>query len=451
MVNDIEGRVRDYIIKNNMVREDDRVLVAVSGGADSMCLLFLLYDMKESLRISLSAVHVEHGIRGQDSLNDMEYVKEQCERLGIPFTAEHTDAPRVAASLGQTLEEAARNERYRIFESMEADRIALAHHMDDMAETVIFNLTRGSGIRGLQGIIPVRGRYIRPLLCLARKDTEEYCREKGINYRHDITNDDDGIIRNRIRHRVMPELEKINRKAAVHIMNTAEDVLLTEDFLKEKTDEACAICMKKTEAGRIELDLDEYEKLHEYLRSEVVSRALGEASGRMKDISRKHIRAVEQLTSSQSGRRISLIYGIRASKEFRKLVITSPGRYEPPEEYEKAPGLKITVHDRSEISFQDIRDSGCYKKFMDYATIKDVSFLSVRRRKSGDRISVKGGSKKLKDLLIEEKIPVEERDRMYFVASESEIVWIPDTGRIGERFKVTENTEKILEMEIEND
>ncbi len=88
---------------------------------------------------------------------------------------------------------------------------------------------------------------------------------------------------------------------------------------------------------------------------------------------------------------------------------------------------------------------------MDYATIKDVSFLSVRRRKSGDRISVKGGSKKLKDLLIEEKIPVEERDRMYFVASESEIVWIPDTGRIGERFKVTENTEKILEMEIEND
>ena len=450
MANDIEGRVRDYIIKNSMMRQGDRVQVAVSGGADSMCLLFLLHDMKDSLGISLSAVHVEHGIRGQDSYDDMEYVKEQCGKLEVPLTAVQTDAPGVAKTLGLTLEEAARNERYRIFEGMEADRIALAHHMDDLSETVLFNLVRGSGIRGLQGITPVRDRYIRPLLCLNRKDTEEYCRQKGIEYRHDITNDDDGIIRNRIRHRVMPELEKINSKAAAHIMNTAEDVLLMEDFLTDKTAEACDRCMKKREEGLIELDLDEYEKLHAYLRSEVVSRALFEASGRMKDISRKHIRAVEQLASAQSGRRISLIYGIRAAKEFRKVLISSPGRYEQAEHDEKIPELIKTVHDRSEILFQDIKNSGRYKKFIDYATIKDVSLLSVRHRKSGDRISVKGGSKKLKDLLIEEKIPADERDRMYFVASDSEIVWIPDTGRIGERFKVTGETEKILEMEIKN-
>ena len=170
MVNDIVKKVRDYICRHEMINPGDHVYVAVSGGADSMCLLFLLKELSGDMDFSLSAVHVEHGIRGQESVDDMAYVKNECEKFGIPVIVESVDAAGVSEMTGTTLEEAARNERYRVFESLDADRIALAHHMDDQAETFIFNALRGTGLRGLRGMIPVRDRYIRPYRIQAGSD-----------------------------------------------------------------------------------------------------------------------------------------------------------------------------------------------------------------------------------------------------------------------------------------
>ena len=482
-------KVKDYILDKSMIAKGERVCVAVSGGADSMCLLFLLHDISDSMGFTLSAVHVEHGIRGQASLDDMEYVKAQCDRLGIPLHTARVDAVKASEESGTTLEEAARNERYRIFGGIKADKIALAHHKNDQAETVLFNLARGTGIRGLRGMEPVWDRFIRPLLCATREEIEEYCKEWQIEYRHDATNDDLDISRNRIRHLIVPELTQINDKALEHIFDAAEELAGIEEYLAEATERAYRECVKplsngpfadayqlsgKSAYSDIEIDLDILDSLHEVIAPRVIKRGLISVSGRAKDISRKHVEAVLMLAKGQSGRHISLIYGIKAYKEFRKLVIRGAGRYELSDEaggIHKAdskpsgmddnglqgtdginltPKLLTAVLTETDVSMDEIKASANYTKFIDYATIDDASDLKVRHREPGDFISIKGGNKKLKDLLIEEKIPVGKRNNMYFVAMNKEIVWIIDTGRIGERFKVTSDTEKILRMEIKN-
>ncbi|MBO5550661.1 MAG: tRNA lysidine(34) synthetase TilS, partial [Lachnospiraceae bacterium] len=454
MVNDITDRVRDYICRHEMIRSGDHVCVAVSGGADSMCLLFLLKELTGVLDFSLSAVHVEHGIRGQASVSDMEYVKTECEKAGIPVMVETVDAVNVSKITGTTLEEAARNERYRIFEGIAADRLALAHHMDDQAETFIFNALRGTGLRGLRGMLPVRDRYIRPLLCIARWETEAYCRSRGIEYRQDLTNEDTEIARNRIRHKVMPELAILNEKAAEHICEAAGELAETEEYLEQMTGNAfeeCVIPGEAGDSGTIRIDIERLEALHGIIASRVIKKALITVSGRAKDIGRKHVEAVLSLAKGQSGRRADLIYGIRAFREFKTLIIRRNGRYELSDNaflrgsiLQDRPEVIFEVLDRDEVSFEEIKAGENYTKFIDYAKISGVSELSVRHRQPGDCISIKGGSKKLKDLLIEEKIPAAERDKMLLVAVGPEIVWIPYTGRIGEKYKVTHDTERIL-------
>lgn len=449
METDLKDKVRDYIQDHGMISEGDIVCVAVSGGADSMCLLFLLHELSSEMGFELSAVHVEHGIRGAASLEDMAYVDEQCKKIGVKLETVRVDAPRAAEKDGTSLEEAARDLRYKAFEEMEADRIALAHHMNDRAETVLFNLIRGTGMKGLRGMEPQRGRYIRPLLCATRQEAEEYCRNKDIRFRHDSTNDDLLISRNRIRHKVLSELSEINEGAVQHINEAAEEASATEEYLAGKTGEAYGICVKRSEKepSDIEIDIKELRKTPELLASRVIRRALAEVSGREKDISRKHVRAVLELMSNQSGRQADLLYGIRARRSFGKIVIACPGRYELPD---REPVLKTALMNREEVSDEDLITGDNYTKFADYATIGNASALSIRHRRPGDFISIKDGNKKLKDLLIEEKIPKEKRDGMYFLALGQEIVWIFDTGRIGERFKVKQDTEKVLRMEIEN-
>ena len=275
MVNDIVKKVRDYICRHEMINPGDHVYVAVSGGADSMCLLFLLKELSGDMDFSLSAVHGEHGIRGQESVDDMAYVKNECEKFGIPVIVESVDAAGVSEMTGTTLEEAARNERYRVFESLDADRIALAHHMADQAETFIFNALRGTGLRGLRGMIPVRDRYIRPLLCITRQETEEYCRQKHIEYRQDLTNEDLDITRNRIRHTVIPELARLNEKAVEHICETAAELTETEDYLDQMTGKAFEECILRDETedkGELRIDLDRFETLHSIIASRVVKK-----------------------------------------------------------------------------------------------------------------------------------------------------------------------------------
>lgn len=429
--------------------------MAVSGGADSMCLLLLLKGLSESMGFSLSAVHVEHGIRGQDSLEDMAFVSLQCRKQGILLKTFSIDAISVSKESGTTLEEAARNERYRIFSNLPYNRIALAHHMNDQAETFLFNASRGTGTGGLKGMLPVRERYIRPLLCVTRMEIEGYCHDNHIEYRIDATNGDVNISRNRIRHDIVPRLEQINPGAVRHIFEITEEISRTENYLTEITMAALMDCVVSEDdhTREIVIDLDLFEGFHDAIASRVIKEALIRISGRSKDISRRHVDSVLDLAHGQSGHHVDLIYGVKASKTFRKLIIKGPGQYELTDPRNTTlffPKLEYELLSRDAVSKETILSPENYTKYIDYATIVDASLLTVRFRQPGDYISIKDGRKKLKDLLIEEKIPKEKRDKMILVALESEIVWIPELKRIGERFKVAEDTEKILKMEIKN-
>ena len=221
----------DLIRKYSMLTAGSRVLCAVSGGADSMCLLHWLSELRETYQITLFAAHYEHGLRGEESLRDAEFTKAQCTDLGIPCVVEHGDVAAFAASQRIGIEDAARTMRYRFLEEtadkLGCERIATAHNLNDNAETVLMNLCRGAGTRGLAGIPPVRGRIIRPLLQTDRKEIEAYLDERGIDHIEDSSNYSDDYTRNRIRHQVIPLMEEENPSFLKSVGRMAE--LVRED------------------------------------------------------------------------------------------------------------------------------------------------------------------------------------------------------------------------------
>ena len=220
-------KVFAWIEQKKLIQKDDMVFVGVSGGADSVCLLLLLLEYRKRVPFSVQAVHVEHGIRGEESLEDAKFTRKLCERLGVSCHICEVDVPGYAREHRMGLEEAARSLRYDCFRRVAGEssaavkKLALAHHADDNAETVLFQLARGSGVRGLGGIRMIREltggvTLIRPLLGVTRAQIEGYLREQGADWRTDATNDDTGYSRNRIRHNILPELLKVNGRAGAH-------------------------------------------------------------------------------------------------------------------------------------------------------------------------------------------------------------------------------------------
>ena len=229
-------KVLDYIRKNGMVQRGDRIIAGVSGGPDSVCLLFLLDKYKETLGISLEVVHMEHGIRGKESLEDAAFVENFCRKLAIPCHTYHRDIPKLAREWKCSGEEAGRRARYEAFEEVRGKnggtKIAVAHNRNDQAETVLFHLVRGSGLSGLSGIRPVRGNIIRPLLCLTREEIEDLLRKENLPFRTDATNLETDYARNRIRLNILPLLrEELNPRTCEHLAETAERLALAEDYL----------------------------------------------------------------------------------------------------------------------------------------------------------------------------------------------------------------------------
>ena len=463
-----------------MIKNHSTVLVALSGGADSVCLLLLLNEIKRQcaneLDFALEAVHVEHGIRGAESRADAGFASDLCKRLHIPCHVHSVDVPQYAKSHGLGLEEAARILRYEAFEKeIEQNQdnsrqavVAVAHHMEDNAETVLFQMLRGSGAKGLAGMHPVSVKngvtYIRPLLSATRAQIEDYLKEKGQAFVTDATNTDTAYSRNKLRHDVFPLLLQINDRAIEHINESAGQLAVMNDFYEEQLKEACDSMVSKKE-GRVILEISRFESLHPALKSGVARECIHLASGRLKDITSTHIGALVKLAGQQSGRKINLPYGILAEKSFGEVILYAGKCDDEKEEIyvtEKelealsATGEQKTIRLSADGSYvtlciQDFNGKmdeipkKPYTKWFDYDKMKKG--FEIRTRKAGDYIIVddEGHHKKLKQVFTGDKIPAQQRAGLWLIAHES-LVHAIIGYRSGCGALVTPQTGKVLKI-----
>lgn len=437
----------------HMIEAGDSIVIGVSGGADSLCLLFLLHELKQKISFKIKVVHVHHGIRQTTADKDAAYVKEICERLEVPCQLVYADIPKIAKENHETLEEAGRRVRYDAFEKAfddtdSARKIAVAHHMNDQAETVIHNMVRGSGIHGMTGMRSVEVRensnikLIRPLLCFSRRDIESFLNEKNISYCIDETNFENEYTRNSIRNEIMPALNNINAKAAEHIAQMAERLSKIEDFLEQEAADRFCELAEKTENG-VELFIDN--KCTEILYKEIIRLCIKDTAGRLKDISAEHIDSVYELSvDGMSGKGIDLPYNLRVIRSYDRLIFSQNTKSREMSS-ELLPEIELIDAAKVDIN-QYPKES--YTKWFDYDKIRDGAVF--RRRKSGDVIAIKGGSQKLQDFFTKQKVPVHLRDSVWVLAikDSSEIVWVVgDTiSRISEKYKVCETTRQIAEI-----
>ena len=471
-------KVQKQIKKQNMISAKDRIIVGLSGGADSVGLLLVLCELREKLDFSLEAIHVEHGIRGEESRQDASFAEQLCREYQVPCKNISVDVPFFAKEQGLGLEEAARILRYNIFEQIAKEKyakIALAHHMEDNAETVLFQLARGSSLTGLCGIQPLRESqtgvtYIRPLLGVHREEIERFLADKNQIFCVDSTNQELEYSRNYLRNVILPEFRKINHQVVTHINETAESLSEIRGFLDEQIELywVQVVTVEKM-TGDILLDVPRLKQLHVVLQKELIYRAIGRISGGKKDISSVHVQQVMQLLEQQSGKETSMPNGVVAMKEHATIRLFVSGKKasiinESPmieiseavlkEIYvsgasasinigNKGQEIKISIFEKTDFEMEIPRKT--YTKWFDYDKIKDG--FCIRTRQSGDYLiyDVQGHRKKLKQYFIDEKIPVTKRDEIYILAQENQVLWVVG-GRISEDVKVTEQTQSIVEI-----
>lgn len=440
-------KVKAYVKKWHMLQKEDSVIAGISGGADSVCLLFMLLKLQKELGFALMAVHVNHGIRGAEAERDEAYVKRLCRQWNVRLKVYRENVPAYAKEHGMTEEEAGRDIRRtcfcKVLKEWGGTKIALAHHENDNVETLLWNLCRGTGIRGLGGIAPVNDAWIRPLLCVKRREIESYLKKRGISYCTDTTNADRRYMRNRIRMDVIPYLEDcVNTESVSHMGKTMERMYELEQYILEEVGQYKESCTGWKNGRRI-IRQTEYTKIPKALRDNVLHEILCETAGRRKDIEEVHVQMLRDLFTKQVGKRIDLPYGVTAIRTYEGV------RFEkniPEASYagDENELFSIRVFDREpgNVTFPE----KIYTKWFDYNIIKNT--VKIRHRIAGDSIVINryGGRKKLKQYFTDQKVPQEDRDKIWIAADGDEVLWIVGY-RQSQKYQITEKTTKILEIQ----
>ena len=464
-------KVRKYMEQFNMAEKGESVIVGVSGGADSVCLYKILLELKNYFDIDIIAVHIHHGIRGDEADRDMKFVENMCKNDGVKFKCYKYNVPEYAKANGLSEEEAGRMLRYKAFDEVAKElisngrsvKIAVAHNRNDSAETFIHNLCRGSGLKGLAGIPYKNGSIIRPVLCLTREEIERYLSEHKIEHIDDSTNFTEDYTRNKIRHRVLPYLnENINDNSISHICQAADELREIEDYLSENTNYAyenivsehnkCIYINRKALADEKEI-----------IQKRVVRVCIEKAAGKLKDITRKHVEDVIDLCGRQTGRYIMLPYGIIARVQYENIILERENINKSIDEKNiekdiRKDGVYTLGDEEFDVRIIDVEKEGInikflinqlknyqnlYTKCFDYDKIQFTVQLRYRESEDYLVINAKGQRKKLKSFFVDNKIPAEKRGMIPVFADGSHIIWIVG-HRISEEYKVTEDTRHLL-------
>ncbi len=339
--------VKKYMNAHGMAEPGDCIAAGVSGGADSVCMLHLLVRLQKDIPFRLAVVHVNHGMRAE-AAEDAAFVKKLCAQWDIPFYLREVDMAGYAASHRLSLEEAGRVLRYRAFQEVlweigagARSRVAVAHNADDRAETMLFHMFRGSGLKGLSSIRPVRESVIRPLLCVDREQIEAYLAAAGLGWREDASNGEDAYARNKIRHHILPYAQQeICGRAVSHMGELADILAQTEDYLARETERLYDACVREdTERkpggkgavgaageienlyGEIKIELTRFCAEDVVMQKRILLRVLERLTPYRKDITARHIAGLMELTEKEGSKELSLPYGIRAVKEYDTLFL----------------------------------------------------------------------------------------------------------------------------------
>lgn len=471
-------RVKAYIEEHHMLEQQDKVIVGISGGADSVCLLFMLTKLRDEWKesgegtLEITAVHVHHGLRGESADADEQYVRKICREWNVPLVVYHKKVKELAKAWNMSEEEAGRKARREAFLEVRNQcsdpKIALAHHRNDNAETVLFHLCRGTDVRGIGGIAPVSGFWIRPLLNIGRREIESYLEKMGISYCTDETNEENVYARNKLRNQIIPQLEEINAQAVWHISQAAQSVRELWGYVDTQVEEYKERCLYRTIGTQVRqektdqtktqecqekaiqtenqwiINKEQYEKIPTPLKSYVLHRIICEAAGHEKDIGAVHVQAVQELLKRQVGRKIDLPYAVTASRIYEGV------QFKRKEDIQKRAGdSKELFHFRvfERKPGMEAFPEKTYTKWFDYDIIKNT--VETRHRQAGDILTINknGGKQRLKKYFINEKISQEERDQIWLVADGHEIMWVVGY-RQSQSYQVTECTKNILEIQF---
>lgn len=449
-------KIRQTILDNALIEQGSRVVVGLSGGADSTALVQVLNELAPELGFEVFCAHYNHGIRAEGAAHDEIFVHDFCAKRDIPLMIERADVPAYASEKGLSVETAARLMRYdfleRAMKHFDARRIAVAHHMDDNAESVLMHLIRGSGLKGLTGMSYVRGNIIRPMLNVRRSEIENFLSERRISYCTDETNLVPEGSRNIIRLEVLPLIKKLNPAGVEAISGCAELIRQDEDFLAKQAEAALAIL--KTKKG---YDREAFSRLPFPIKSRAVRIALLH-SGAPADIERVHVEKIMELLTKQSGAAVDVPHA-RVRLSFGDIIFENKDKTVDNSNnfgFSTVFSLRDDERGSLETPFGSFKariispdEERSYRGNAAYLDYDRLEFpLIVRTRRDGDRFfpANSTGSRKLKDYFISKKLDAAARDSIPLVISGREIAFVPGFG-IGENFKITENTRKILLIE----
>ena len=439
-----------FIEKNKLFEKNEKLVVGVSGGADSVCLLSLLCKLKEEMNFQITVVHVNHQIR-EEADKDADFVRALCEKNKVEFVLRKYQVNSLAKEWNMSSEEAGRKVRYETFSEVlgeDLGKIVVAHNQNDVAETVLFNLFRGSASAGLSGIKPMNGNIVRPLLCFSRDEIEAYLKEINLEYCIDQTNLTDDYTRNKIRNHILPYAEEnIVKGSTSHIYATAAFLREQEEYLEEETERNFHKVANLSEEGTtLKIIGEEFLKLHGFMQKRVVYKAIEQLAKSRKDITSKHIDGVINLFHKEGMKCTDLPYNLQAKSSYKDVSIGIKEK-DLEEKIEERP-----LEEAKEFTFRvfsakmpDTIPEKQYTKWFDYDKIEGT--LTVRSWREGDYLTVLNGKhqKSLHRYFIDEKIPKDERDKILLVTQGSHVLWIVGR-RISDHYKLDENTKQIIEI-----
>ena len=470
--------VRETIRKHSMFGDGDITVVGVSGGPDSLCLLHALKALERELGIALHLAHLDHGIRGDESRADANYVEALAQEWQVPVTVEYGDVPAYAAQHKLAIEEAARRVRYlflgRVAHELGAPSVTVGHNADDQVETILMHWMRGSGLGGLRGILPVQTlgaqpwwsgpplKLVRPLLEVPRSEIEAYCQRHGLEPRFDRSNLDLTYHRNRIRHQLIPHLESFNPRIRDALRRSARAISDDYDYLRIQGLQAWVQLSQESE-GAITFPLRPWLELHPSLQRQLLREAIHRLRKSLRDINWIHVEQARLgIEEKATGAKITLPQGLFLFMGYEEFVI---GEEMPLPDLPlimegelalKLPGITLLPGSEWRLTAKTIEAAKLPRQVQDnedpwqaYLDLeRTCENLILRGRRTGDRFQPQGmggKGKTLNDFMIDAKVPQSVRDNLPLVVSPSHIIWVAGY-RIDERVKITNETRQVLHL-----